>query len=345
MDTADDLKRAVEACADFLYALNWNKPRTTTLAPIVRALNEVDGITIWKGQALQTLGWLAEKLGRYKEANELFDSARQVAITHGHASLVAQCSFSMGQTELIQNRHPAAGRFYQDALKEYQSIKDEDGVAKCQERLGDVETRRGNLSEASRYLSDALKYREREPDSRAAAFVRVRLGGLEFKQGNHAEGRVHFEAALTIFTKLDVDTDLAWCLWEYAMAEQASNDWDRVLDLFGRAQVFYHRANNIREEARCPLERGQIFLYQRKLALAQQCFEQAKGGYEKAGQPDEIANCVRGLGEVAFLNQDNEQGDIFFVEAKSLFDSVGKIPGRQGAQVLDDLRWDYWSSK
>jgi tetratricopeptide (TPR) repeat protein len=341
MDTTDDLERAVKACDRFLYVLYWNKPRTTTLTPIVRALNEVDGITIWKGKALRTLGWLAEKLGRYEEATELFGSARQVAITHGHASLAAECSFFMGQTELTQNRFLAAERFYQNALKEYQSIKDEDGVARCQERLGNVETRRGNLPEASRYLSDALKYREREPGSREAANVRVRLGGLEFKQGNHAEGREHFEAALTIFTKLDVDQHLAWCLWEYARAEQASNDWASVLDLFGRAETFYHRANDVRYEARCLLERGQIFLYQRKLALAQQCFEQAKGGYEKAGRAHDIANCQRGLGEVAYLQKENERAERLFAEAKSLYDSMKWKPFRQGVQLQDDLRWDY----
>jgi tetratricopeptide (TPR) repeat protein len=342
MDTTDDLMRAVEACVYFVHALFWNKPRTTMLTPIVRSLNEVDGITIWKGQALRTLGWLARRLGRLKEANELFESARRVAITHGHASLAAQCSFSMGQVECMQRRYSAAERFYQDALKEYQSIEDGDGVANCQEELGDVETSRGNLSEASRYLSDALKYREREPGSQEAANVRVRLGALEFKQGHHAEGGDHFEAALAIFTELDVDSDLGWCLFEYATAEQASNDWAKVLDLFGRAQVFYNRSNNDLQESRCLLERGQILLYQKQLALSQECFEQAKGGYEKAGQVNDVAHCLRGLGEVAYLQNENERAEGLFAEAKSLYGSVDWIPARNGVQLLDDLR--YWSS-
>jgi tetratricopeptide (TPR) repeat protein len=336
----DDLKGAVRACYNFLYALRWNKPRTTTLAPTVRALNEVDGITFWKARSLKILGWLAEALGRYKEENELLESARQVAVTHGHASLAAECSFDMGDVQRLQNNYPAAVQYYRDALEQYQGIEDEDGVAKCLAVLGEVETRRGNIPKASRYLSDALKYREREPDSPEAADVRVRLGALEFKHGNHAEGRIHFEAALMIFTKLDADPDLAWCLGEYAMAEQASNDWDRVLDLFGRAAMFHHRANNVRQEARCLLQRGQIFLYRRKLALAQQCFEQAKGGYEKAGRAHDIASCLRGMGEVAYL-QENEHAERLFAEAKSLYDSVGWIPARDGVQLLDDLR--YWS--
>jgi len=79
--------------------------------------------------------------------------------------------------------------------------------------------------------------------------------------------------------------------------------------------------------------------------LAQQCFEQARGGYEKAGQPEDIANCLRGLGEVAFLKEDNEQGERLFAETRRLYDSVNRKPYRQGVQLQDDLRWDYWFSK
>jgi tetratricopeptide (TPR) repeat protein len=167
------------------------------------------------------------------------------------------------------------------------------------------------------------------------------LGDLEFKQGNHAEGRDHFKAALATLTKLDLDSELGWCLFQYALAEQASNDWAKVLDLFGRAQGIYNRANNSMQEARCLLERGRIFLYQRELALAQECFEQAKGGYEKAGQANDIAHCLRGMGEVAYLKGEDERAERLFAEAKSLYDSVNWRPGRSGVQLVDDLR--YWT--
>jgi tetratricopeptide (TPR) repeat protein len=100
-------------------------------------------------RSLQNLGRLAQALGRYTEANELLESAMQVAATHGYASLAAGGSFGIGDTELMQHHYIAAERFYQDALKEYQGIKDGDGVVNCWEMLGDVETYRGDLSEVS----------------------------------------------------------------------------------------------------------------------------------------------------------------------------------------------------
>jgi hypothetical protein len=51
------------------------------------------------------------------------------------------------------------------------------------------------------------------------------------------------------------------------------------------------------------------------------------------------------LGEVAYIQKENERAERLFAEAKSLYDSMNWKPYREGVQLQDDLRWDYWFSK
>lgn len=145
-----------------------------------------------RAQALRTLGVLAWRRRKYREATMRSEAALEMARALGDSQLEARCFNNLGAISVSQDDYAVARRYFEQALALAAAAKDEVIEAFSQNHLGTLARLQGEWDEAARRLERALVLATRIGTPQFACSILPRLGGLAWARGDY-EGAAEYD--------------------------------------------------------------------------------------------------------------------------------------------------------
>jgi putative nucleotidyltransferase with HDIG domain len=156
---------------------------------------------ILAGEALNTMGGLALRIGAMEEARAQFLKALERG---GQArELLARVEQNLGILANIRGQLVDAVGHYERSVAAYRASSDEHGSARAYVNLGIAHTDLRQYDWADSYFSKSLEIAERAGDVHLQGMCLVNHAETHFLRGRYDEARRMAEAALAIFDQLD----------------------------------------------------------------------------------------------------------------------------------------------
>ncbi len=164
---------------------------------------------------------------------------------------------------------------------------------------------------------------------REAECVRGR-GNMEFYRSQHDEAQALYEQARALYEEAENRNGQADCSWRLGNIALRRKQTDAATALYEGAEKLYRQSGNGRGQADCVRQRASIALrHTQHLEDAWRLYKQARDLYEESGEIDGqgLADCLRGLGNVARERGDHEHAKGFYERALPIYQDVGSLLG------------------
>ncbi|MDG4829823.1 tetratricopeptide repeat protein [Solwaraspora sp. WMMD1047] len=157
---------------------------------------------VWRARALNSLGVVERRLGRYDSAARVQQEAVALAADNADVTGEARALNNLAVTEHLRGRSRAAADHLDRALALFSQAGDRTGQANALHNLGKVEMLRGRTAAAADRLGRALDLYRRLGNLRGEATTLDCLGVAHTTAGQTDRAADHFEASLTIFGRI-----------------------------------------------------------------------------------------------------------------------------------------------
>ncbi|KAH7920120.1 TPR-like protein [Leucogyrophana mollusca] len=225
--TCEDMAVVCRACYRFIYQLRLHKPRPIALRSVILGLPDRNRPTklpsflkavrrprpgrapsYGKANCVFVLGVLADDLANVTEAIDLYATAKQLFFLDQDHDLAASCLQRIASQYIYLGKVADAERTLQEALtmrRKYRVLSPSD-EADINLHLGNAMMRRGRLQEARVLLASTQEYFERSGDHTTyLSWAMSSQGVIELSSGNCLAARHHFNAALSLHTRMNDD--------------------------------------------------------------------------------------------------------------------------------------------
>lgn len=171
-----------------------------------------ESITLWQkaldargeANALRALATLYQTAGDFDNADKNYDAAIELwAKKVGDSRCKAYLLIDRGAAhQKLRSPENAIG-FYNEALRDFQQLKDDKGVALANYNIGSAHAKLGRMSEALKFYEPALKFYEAEGNSFWEARVSNSMGGAYGVMGEHDKAIELYHRAVTLLRQLN----------------------------------------------------------------------------------------------------------------------------------------------
>ncbi|KAH7917851.1 hypothetical protein BV22DRAFT_1135067 [Leucogyrophana mollusca] len=239
--TRKDMAVACRACYHFIAQLRLHKPRPIALHPVILSLPDSDRPTkllsflksvrrprpgqapsYGKADCVLVLGLLAGDLANVTESIDLLAAAKQLFLLDQDHDMAAWCLQQIASEYTYLGKVADAERTLQEALttrRKYRVLSPS-GEAGINLHLGNALICRGRLQEAVVLLASAREYFEhRGDDTTGLSWAMSSQGEVELISGNCLATRHHFEALLSLHTRMNDDVGQSKSLIDLSTVE------------------------------------------------------------------------------------------------------------------------------
>ncbi len=165
-----------------------------------------------EARTLNNLGILSFEQGRYGDAMRYFENALKIAKELGKKAEVATTLGNLGNLAAQQGRYDEAKGYFEKSLRIEEELGDRSGVALTLGNLGNLAAQQGRYDEAKGYYEKSLRIREELGDRAGVATTLNNLGNLAFVQGRYGEAKGYYEKSLSISEELGDRSGIATTL-------------------------------------------------------------------------------------------------------------------------------------
>jgi tetratricopeptide (TPR) repeat protein len=160
---------------------------------------DADGHHAW---AILAQGEIANRLGKFAEAKQLYDEARVLFHRLEDLGGEALALMSLGDMLMYENNFDVAEGYIQAATETFQRTGSLKGEANCLQSLGEIAYRRGDCAKAREIFTRTLALCRQSGERQAEGNAIVKLGDLAREPPVDEDvARQHFAEALKIFTE------------------------------------------------------------------------------------------------------------------------------------------------
>ncbi len=209
------------------------------------------GRSVWRAEALNGAGALAQDLGDYGAARGFHEESlalwRELGDPVGEASALnnlGNLAFSGGESD-------AAGPWYEEALRLYRAAGDDAGTARVLSNLGALERERGNPARAAQLIGESLELRRALGDQFGLAVSLENLGHLERERGRPTGAAEHHAEALSLRRELDYKQGIAVSLNNLGILLLEAGDLAGAEDRFRESLALLREVTEPRATAEC----------------------------------------------------------------------------------------------
>ena len=274
-----------DACAGFLYHLDWHKPRLTTLGPKIEALPDNHPS---KARCLRALAFLFDSVGNDLESKRLHTHTLRLWTGEGDVRQVAKTlSYLSDTNRLLDLRGEAIGQA-RDALGIFEQLGDTVEQAKCLIDLAWALYDDGQLGAAEETALHGIELLPENGKRSQACQGRRLLGMVHSSKGETEKAVHHFEIALGVATSPGVSSELFWIHIDMAAMFSKESRFHAAHDHIERAKSHANNAYSL----------GHAIELQADVWFKQRMFEEAKleashaiDAYRKVGATKEIERC------------------------------------------------------
>ncbi|KAH7918923.1 hypothetical protein BV22DRAFT_1134229 [Leucogyrophana mollusca] len=324
--TAHDMELVYKGCARFLYLLMGHKPRPTSLRIAILSKTEsashhVDQkeSSYWKAWSIYKLGGLAAQLCNYREAINLFITAKELFTFGQDHETAAKCLEEVAIQHFSSGNLSAAEETLQEVLRlrrEYHILSPHD-QAQIDLRLGNAMVRKGRLQEAMTLFMSAREYFDSTGNAGGIVWATGCQGEVEWHSGNCVAARQHFETRLSLAIRMKDNYEHVQSLTQLARADARDGNYIEARKLLEEAFTLASEGNNVDFACR-------VLWHQAALSSDQGHFDRARDILVRAF--DEMAtHGWQSANTTAMTNDCSARNEFFagdYKKARELFEMV-----------------------
>jgi tetratricopeptide (TPR) repeat protein len=252
------------------------------------------------------LGAIALHRGQLDDAEQLFQ--RSVGIIEGgeDPAAVADDYYSLGQVKQYQRRYTEAKEWFKKALDLHQRLPDQEEMVKDYRALGLMSQMKFEYPEAQSWYQRAREMVEESRDEETALLVFHDLGTLCHAQYLFEEAESWYMQALSLGDRLGNEPRMAVEMHHLGLLAQTRGIlFDDAEGWYLAALEKHQKLGNRRGEADQCRQLGVLFHEQKRLAEAEQWYQQAREIFESLR---DVQRTARTYGQLAMVAE--ERGDV-----------------------------------
>ena len=225
----------------------------------------------------------------------------------------------LGEIALQSGDKERATKYFEDALKAFQQMKDIQGEVNTLVELGEVARHRGDPDAAKSYYNNAVTLSRQIRDQHGEGNAFIGMANIAISNGDNSIALEHLERASTLFRKngnVVGEANAKGCFGDVALGRSdlplAAEYFEEALQLCRRIGDWVGLANNARSL-------GYVALCRSQYELAEAKFEDAINSCRRLGHILGEARGIEGMGSLASRRGDYATAKSCFQEAELLF--------------------------
>jgi len=300
----------------------------------ILGLND-DSTTLERGMSIFGAGTMAEHLGDYDRAPELYRAALEVARAGGHRSLTAQAVQALGLVAQDQGRYDEAVALYQEAHAIFAEIGHRRGLISTTHNLGSISYYRGDIVDAEEQYTETLHLMRDIGDQGGMSMVLGNLGVIALARGDFRRAKLYQEETLSLtrVAKNNLATGIA--LTNLADAERYLGNYDQSEALYRESLVLFEALGTVRLIASANIGLGLIAQACGDNARAVEHLTWALTVAHESHDSAATATCLEALAIEALALGDPLRGTRLLGAAESLRAKIGSRLAGVEAEVYD----------
>jgi tetratricopeptide (TPR) repeat protein len=301
-------------------ALRWMDAEWRTLVALCRLDDPVFDVRRWQlAYTLRDYFYLAKHLDGWSESHCL---ALAGCERLGDRRAEAMTRNNLGRALLEAGRAEEAARQYRLAHDRFAELDDEQGLSDSLANLASVRRRQGAYTEALDLQQRALEVYRRTSAMRKVGITLRSMAKAETELGRTADATGHATEAMTLFSALGLDLDVAQSAYTLGLARERDGDDVSAARAYERAVAFSRRAGSRYEEARALRQLGFLHAAAGDADAARDLWQMSLELFTSLGasDADAVAAQLAGLG-------DGRPGSVGGVLAQPVEDPVMQGPG------------------
>ncbi|WP_306819880.1 ATP-binding protein [Streptomyces sp. CA-210063] len=301
-------------------ALRWMDAEWRTLVALCRLEDPVFDVRRWQlAYTLRDYFYLAKHLDGWSESHYL---ALAGCERMGDRRAEAMTRNNLGRALLESGRVEEAARQYRLAHDRFAELDDEHGLSDSLANLASVRRRQGAYTEALDLQQRALDVYRRTGAMRKVGITLRSMAKAETELGRAADATGHAAEAMTLFSALGLDLDVAQSAYTLGLARARDGDDVSAARAYEQAIEFGRRAGSRYEEARALRQLGFLYATGGHIDAARDRWQASLELFTSLGasDADAVAAQLAGLG-------DGRPGSVGGVLAQPVEDPVVQDPG------------------
>ena len=224
--------------------------------------------------------------------------------------------------------YEAAIVFFKRLLELELEDRDSVLVARTYTDIGNVESRMGNYPEALQAYLSSLNLKEALGDRRAVGMTQMNIGNIYYNQADYAKALEYFMQALDIDEEFKDDQRIARTLNNIGGVYFSTGSYSKAIDFFQRSLDYKEKLNDQRGIANSLSNIGEGYRALGELDQAIVYFERALSIDEKLGDKWGIAYSLENIGNVYLANQSYRQALGYFEKSLPIRRDIGDQRGQ-----------------
>jgi adenylate cyclase len=188
-------------------------------------------------QVLHFRGTTATHQRKFREAEELYRSALSISRELGDHARTASLLSNLGILARMQGRYDEARQLNEEALTLRRTLGDKWAIAVSLNNLGNVAIDQGKFDEARRLHEEGLGLRREVGDMWVVANSLNNLGNLARGQGDYLQADARYRESLKIFREYNDRLALAYLLEDMGCLAALQDQPERAMRLAGAAEA------------------------------------------------------------------------------------------------------------
>jgi tetratricopeptide (TPR) repeat protein len=236
--------------------------------------------------------------GHYTDAVTIHTHARRAARDVGERAAEGHALNSLGLIDGRMGRYPQAAEHLQAALALFREAGDRSGAARALTNLASAKWRQGQYLRAASYLRQTLALFREIGDSIGEAHALNGLGLVDWQQGEYSQAADRFQQALALFRKLGDRSNEAHALANLGMVNGRLGSCPQAAGHLSDALALFREIGDRSGAASALTDLGSVACRQGRHREAARYHQQALALFRDIGERTGEAEALNGLGEV-----------------------------------------------
>jgi tetratricopeptide (TPR) repeat protein len=236
--------------------------------------------------------------GHYTDAVMIHTHARQAAREAGEPADEAQALNCLGLLAGRMGRYPEGAGHLQEALALFRKAGDRSGTARALTNLASAKWRQGQYLQAASHYRQALMLFREIGDLIGEAHALNGLGLVDWQQGRYSRAAGHFQGALDLFRQLGDQSNEAHALGNLGMVGGRLGRFPQADEHLREALALLREIGDRSGAASALTDLGSVACRQGRYEEAARHHQQALAQFREIGEKTGEAEALNGLGEV-----------------------------------------------
>jgi DNA-binding SARP family transcriptional activator/Tfp pilus assembly protein PilF len=312
--------------ADTLYHYVYtggHDPEAVTIHTCARRAARQTGDRTGEARALNSLGVIDWRQGRYRQAAEHLEQALVLFGKAGDRMGEARALSNLGLVDERQGRYRQAADHFGQALVLFRETGDRIGEARALNNLGLVDERQGRYGQAADHFGQALVLFGEAGDRMGEASALRNLGDVELRQDRYPQAAGHLEQALVLFRETGFRIGEAHALGALGDLDRGQGRYPQAVSHLRQALALCHEIGDRAGETEALNGLGETLLAAGRAADASTQLATGLALASETGNRHQQARAHHGLGRAHYDLGDPGRARLHWREALILYTEIG----------------------